>query len=82
MVVTVSIGDNDPGNATFKMILKEYFMDKSQSISLHSVDDIFQTWNKLHLKLKEKYFLMPEEDKEDAPLFLLRNRHGGGLGPR
>ncbi len=54
------------GNATFKMILKEYFMDKSQSISLHSVDDIFQTWNKLHLKLKEKYFLMPEEDKEDA----------------
>ena len=54
------------GNATFKMILKEYFVDNSQSLSLQSVDDIFRTWNQLHLKLKEKYFLMPEEDKEDA----------------
>ena len=48
------------------MILKEYFTENSQSISLQSVDDIFRTWNQLHLKLKEKYFLMPEEDKEDA----------------
>ena len=54
------------GNATFKMILKEYFTENSQSISLQSVDDIFRTWNQLHLKLKEKYFLMPEEDKEYA----------------
>ena len=54
------------GNATFKMILKEYFVDNAQLISLQSVDDIFRTWNQLHLKLKEKYFLMPEEDKEDA----------------
>ena len=52
--------------ATFKMILKEYFVDNAQLISLQSVDDIFRTWNQLHLKLKEKYFLMPEEDKEDA----------------
>jgi len=54
------------GNATFKMILKEYFVDNAQLISLQSVDDIFRTWNQLHLKLKEKYFLMPEEHKEDA----------------
>ncbi|MDC1312219.1 hypothetical protein N8Z26_07165 [Burkholderiales bacterium] len=54
------------GNATFKMILKEYFMSNSQSISFQTVDDIFKAWNQLHLKLKEKYFLMPEEDKEDA----------------
>ena len=51
------------GNATFKMILKEYFVDNAQLISLRSVDDIFRTWNQLHLKLKEKYFLMPNMSK-------------------
>jgi ATP-dependent protease HslVU (ClpYQ) peptidase subunit len=54
------------GNATFKLILKEYFLDAAHSSSMSSVDEIFKIWNKLHAKLKEKYFLMPEEDKEDA----------------
>jgi hypothetical protein len=28
--------------------------------------NIFRTWNRLHGVLKERYYLMPEEDKEDA----------------
>ena len=65
----IQVGDNliaVTGNATFKLILREYFDETSQQIKLRSVEEIFSTWNQLHLKLKEKYFLMPEEDKEDA----------------
>tara|TARA_B110000483_G_scaffold164039_1_gene194269 strand:+ start:4705 stop:5286 length:582 start_codon:yes stop_codon:yes gene_type:complete len=65
----IQVGDNFiavTGNATFKLILTEYFHETSDEIALRSTEEIFSTWNKLHLKLKEKYFLIPEEDKEDA----------------
>ena len=54
------------GNATFKLILREHFLEQGNVIQLSSPTEIFRTWNRLHLALKEKYFLMPEEDKEDA----------------
>ena len=54
------------GNATFKLILREYFRESGNDIQLSNPMEIFRTWNRLHLTLKEKYFLMPEEDKEDA----------------
>ncbi len=54
------------GNATFKLIVKEYFHSRSERPDFSSVDAIFKEWNTLHSVLKEKYFLMPEEDKEDA----------------
>lgn len=54
------------GNATFKLILKEYFKSPPDGLALSSCGDIFSAWNKLHGHLKEKYYLMPEEDKEDA----------------
>jgi ATP-dependent protease HslVU (ClpYQ) peptidase subunit len=53
------------GSATFKMILHDYFSEQSDS-RLGSASDIFRTWNRLHGVLKERYYLMPEEDKEDA----------------
>ncbi|MDA0238155.1 MAG: hypothetical protein O3B03_06540 [Proteobacteria bacterium] len=65
----IQVGDNliaITGNATFKLILREYFYEAPHEIALRSTEEIFSTWNLLHLKLKEKYFLMPEEDKEDA----------------
>lgn len=54
------------GNATFKLILKDYFDEYGSDIQLGSAEQIFKAWNKLHSVLKERYFLMPEEDKEDA----------------
>jgi ATP-dependent HslUV protease, peptidase subunit HslV len=54
------------GNATFKLVLRDYFSEHGKDIALGSPEEIFKAWNKLHSVLKERYFLMPEEDKEDA----------------
>lgn len=65
----IKIADNYiavTGNATFKLILKEYFVEQGNDIALSNPMEIFRTWSRLHGALKEKYFLMPEEDKEDA----------------
>ena len=69
------------GNATFKLILRDYFVEQGNEIQLSSPIEIFRTWNRLHSALKEKYFLMPEEDKEDAIEstrmdVLIANKHG------
>lgn len=54
------------GNATFKMILRDYFQENVDQIQLANPGEIFKTWNRLHAALKDRYFLLPEEDKEDA----------------
>jgi ATP-dependent protease HslVU (ClpYQ) peptidase subunit len=54
------------GNATFKHILPDWFGGLDETPALDSVADIFRTWNRLHGDLKDRYFLQPEEDKEDA----------------
>ncbi len=54
------------GNATFKMILRDYFDEEADQIQLSGAAEIFKTWNRLHSVLKDRYFLLPEEDKEDA----------------
>jgi len=54
------------GTATFTAILRDYFEHTSEAIQLDTPANIFRTWNRLHGILKERYFLMPEEDKEDA----------------
>jgi ATP-dependent protease HslVU (ClpYQ) peptidase subunit len=69
------------GNATFKLILRDYFVEQGNEIQLANPMEIFRTWNRLHSILKEKYFLMPEEDKEDALEstrmdVLIANAHG------
>lgn len=53
------------GSATFKMVLKDYF-ESATDVRLSTASEIFRAWNRLHSALKERYFLMPEEDKEDA----------------
>lgn len=53
------------GSATFKAILQDYFGEQSD-VRLGNPAEIFRTWNRLHGALKERYYLMPEEDKEDA----------------
>jgi ATP-dependent protease HslVU (ClpYQ) peptidase subunit len=54
------------GYATFKNILQDYFDHAPEEIRLDTTANIFRTWNRLHRFLKERYYLMPEEDKEDA----------------
>jgi ATP-dependent protease HslVU (ClpYQ) peptidase subunit len=54
------------GTATFTAILRDYFEHTVEDVQLDSPANIFRTWNRLHGVLKERYFLMPEEDKEDA----------------
>ena len=54
------------GYATFKNILQDYFDHAPEEIRLDTPATIFRTWNRLHRFLKERYYLMPEEDKEDA----------------
>jgi ATP-dependent protease HslVU (ClpYQ) peptidase subunit len=54
------------GYATFKNILQDYFDHAPEEIRLDTPGNIFRTWNRLHRFLKERYYLMPEEDKEDA----------------
>jgi ATP-dependent protease HslVU (ClpYQ) peptidase subunit len=53
------------GSATFKMILKDYF-STGGDVRLSSAQEIFRAWNRLHSALKERYYILPEEDKEDA----------------
>jgi len=54
------------GTATFKTILRDYFEHIDEEVKLDTPSSIFRTWNRLHGALKERYFLMAEEDKEDA----------------
>jgi ATP-dependent HslUV protease, peptidase subunit HslV len=54
------------GYATFRNILQDYFDHAPEEIRLDTPANIFRTWNRLHRFLKERYYLMPEEDKEDA----------------
>ncbi len=69
------------GNATFKMILHDYFLENAKTVRFDTPMDIFRVWNQLHSSLKSRYFLMPEEDKEDALEssrmdVLIANSHG------
>ena len=54
------------GSTTFKLILADYFAQPRVQADFNSPAAIFRTWQRLHAALKERYFLQPEEDKEDA----------------
>ena len=54
------------GSATFKQILRDYFGGSANDVRLNTTGEIFRAWNRLHAALKERYYLLPEEDKEDA----------------
>lgn len=69
------------GPATFKLILRDYFTENGGDTRLDNPSAIFRAWNRLHRALKDRYFLLGEEDKEDALEssridVLLLNRHG------
>ena len=53
------------GSTTFKLILGEYFAQLETPPRLDSVPNIFRAWQELHAAMKERYFLIAAEDKED-----------------
>lgn len=69
------------GTTTFKLILTEYFLQLDTPPRFDSVQSIFRTWQELHLAMKERYFLLATEDKEDdletsRMHVLIANPHG------
>lgn len=64
----VQVGDSwlaVTGYTTFILILKDYFSDPEAQAEFDSVANIFRTWQALHATLKEQYFLLAGEDKDD-----------------
>lgn len=69
------------GTTTFKLILTEYFAQLETPPKFDSVPSIFRTWQELHAVMKERYFLIANEDKEDdletsRMYVLIVNAHG------
>ena len=64
----IQVGDSwlaVTGYTTFILILKDYFSNPEVPADFSSVGGIFRTWQALHGALKEQYYLLPGEDKDD-----------------
>ena len=53
------------GSVAMHMILEDIINKSKKVPSLNSAAKVFSFFNKLHAKLKSKYFINPEEDKDD-----------------
>jgi ATP-dependent HslUV protease subunit HslV len=53
------------GPTAAKLAVKHYFAAKPDA-DLSNVDAIFQTWLELHAALRDRYFLNPREDRDEA----------------
>jgi ATP-dependent HslUV protease subunit HslV len=54
------------GAVTFRHALEEFFGAPDAPTRLHTPMEIFRAWQELHVALKERYFLLPEEDKDEG----------------
>lgn len=54
------------GPSSAKFALRHYFSNSQNEARFDNVDNIFQTWLALHEALKNKYFMNPNENSEDA----------------
>jgi ATP-dependent protease HslVU (ClpYQ) peptidase subunit len=54
------------GTTTFKTIARDYFGGRGVRPRFDSPIEIFRTWQRFHAVLKDRYFLQPTEDKDDA----------------
>lgn len=69
------------GSSTFKLVVEHWLAKSKLKPKLDSVENIFDSWLAFHKKLKDDYFLRPED--EDADEFetsrmnvLIVNPHG------
>ena len=54
------------GAVTFRHALEEFFGAPGAPTTLHTPMQIFRAWQQLHVALKEQYFLLPDEDKDEG----------------
>ena len=54
------------GSATFKMIMRDYFARPRIAARFDDPMAIFQTWQRFHVALKAKYFLIAGSEKDDS----------------
>ena len=69
------------GTATFKLILRDYFSQRGAPARFDTTINIFKTWQAFHSVLKERYYLVSVNEKDDtieSSKFdvLLANPHG------
>jgi len=53
------------GPTSAKLAIKDYFANEPE-VDLTSADEIFRAWLKLHVALRDRYFLKPSENRDDA----------------
>ncbi|MBS1797064.1 MAG: hypothetical protein JSS81_24770 [Acidobacteria bacterium] len=54
------------GSSTFKLVVKHWLDNAKLKPKLDSVENIFNAWLAFHPKLKESYFLRPDDQDDDA----------------
>ena len=54
------------GGATFKIIMRDYFVQPKVKPRFDTTLNIFKTWQKFHAALKDRYFLVTASDKDDT----------------
>jgi ATP-dependent HslUV protease, peptidase subunit HslV len=69
------------GTSTFKMIMRDYFGSRGTPARFDSSINIFKTWQAFHSVLKERYYLVSVNEKDDTVEsskfdVLLANPHG------
>jgi ATP-dependent protease HslVU (ClpYQ) peptidase subunit len=69
------------GTATFKLIMRDYFGQRGVLARFDSTINIFKTWQAFHAALKEKYYLVSVNEKDDTVEsskfdVLIANPHG------
>jgi ATP-dependent protease HslVU (ClpYQ) peptidase subunit len=53
------------GSAAFKLVVEHWLNKQKRKPKFDSVESIFEAWLSFHGKLKEEYFLRPEDDDAD-----------------
>ena len=69
------------GTSTFKLIMRDYFGQRGAPARFDSAINIFKTWQAFHSALKERYYLVSVNEKDDTVEsskfdVLLANPHG------
>lgn len=69
------------GTATFKLIMRDYFGQRGVRPRFDSPINIFKTWQVFHAALKEQYYLVSVNEKDDTVEsskfdVLIANPHG------
>lgn len=53
------------GNTVHRQVLESYFAGLKRPVRLGSPREIFETWRRMHVVLKERYYLNPKDEDSD-----------------